>query len=440
MGLAPANRRSVATTTLTASISKLARMGLSLVTLPLLLGQFGSEGLGVWLVVISLQGLFGFVASGFCSSTTTAIARAQGAKDSSVLLSVYSSAFFLALSTSVLILTVGLIPISLVDWHEILNVGRGMEPSNVSALVVVVFVGIAFNFLASFPQSVLMGTGEGYAFYVSDLLGVLCSAAGLIVATALKQPIYVVAGAFLGLQLLVPFAGGLLWLTIRLRGGLRWSYVDADVCRRLMRQGTTLTLHQAAFSLASQSDLVLIGLLKGPSAGTAYGIAQRLFAIPFLVLGTLADAMWPMFARAHARGSHGWLARSFVALVASLGVLSATAAATILLTYSDITRAWLGSDMPKDLPLIAGAAVICVLQVVLHVCSVLLQSLERTKFIAVAMLAMAIINVPVSAFLVSRWGASGAVWGSVIAYTFCLAIPYSMILRTLLKSGRSRAL
>lgn len=409
--------------------SNASRMALSLVTLPALLSALGQEGLGVWLVALSFQGLFGFLASGFTSSTITATSRANVVGSDIDVSVVSATAFYVSLAASLIFFATGIAPVSLVNWHSLLRVGSSIRPEDISALMWVMLVTLSFNFVSECQRAIIVGRMEGYAYHALNLFGIVIAALGLLTAIALHEPIQIIAAAFLLPQSALPFLGGIVWLSRRAGGIYRWKSVNRQIARGLITEGWRLAINQAAFALASSSDLTLIGLIAGAAAGTPYGIAQRLFAVPHFALGTVSDALWPVFARADARGDIDWLSRFFPLLMCALTALVIPTAILVLWFYPEITTLWMRHNLPEDWLLVAGAAVMCVMQVLLHAMSVLLRAMRMTGFLAKTMIAMATFNVPLSAALIYWIGAAGSVWGSVIAYAFCLAIPQTIRLR-----------
>jgi O-antigen/teichoic acid export membrane protein len=252
----------------------------------------------------------------------------------------------------------------------------------------------------------------------------------------MELPIYMIGIVFLFPQQIVPFVGGFVWLQVKVGAFHKWQNTSMETTRHLVSAGTKLVIDRAAFSVAISSDLTLIGLIIGAAAGAPYGIAQRLFAIPNLILGPLSDALWPVFARADSNGDHLWLRRSFLKLIFVITVISILTVSGISIFYKSIVATWLGQVLETDWLLISGAAVLSVLHVMVHSFIMLLRSMEFSGFLARTMLAMAIVKVFFSVLLIYWIGISGAVWGSVIAYISCLLIPYSICLFRALPNTR----
>ena len=240
---------------------------------------------------------------------------------------------------------------------------------------------------------------------------------------------------------MVPFVGGLVWLLREDRNLLNIRNTSKSAFRKLAGEGGKLAVSQAAFSISNSSDMTLIAMFLGAASGAPYGIAQRLFSIPYLLIGTPADALWPVFARADANGQKYWLARSLLKLLSILTLSTAAVAGFLAYYYSSITHFWLGRSLDLNLSLIGGAATLCVLQIYVHITSIFLRSVELSGFLTKSMVLMALVNLPISVLLINYMGVAGAIWGSVISYSVCLLVPHSIrIWRVLYQSGRSSSI
>ncbi len=423
------------------------RLGVSFVTMPALLAYLGVETLGVWLIALSLLGLIGFLNMGMSGAVVTAIGRSVRASDHKATRQVAphsswpvntlaSSAMMIALLFSAIILLVILPIVLAVDWHRLFQLKATTSPTDITWLMAALTVCLAAGFAARLPKFILMGLMMGYSAHLIEIIGIVVAGAALIAAITLEQPLYVLAAAFiLGQHVTMAVLGS----AILIANGIRfWSIADANqaVMADLAREGSKLAVNQASFSVATQSDLLLIGAISGAADGTGYGVVQRLFALPVLMSGIINDALWPAVSRADAQGDHVWVRRVFLKTLVGLAIATAILASLLGVFVNDIIEVWLGQRLDVDWLLVSGMVAWALMVAITRTSGMLLRAKRKTTLLSTAMTAMMVANVAVSIALIHQIGAAGAIWGTVIAYAICVLLPYYYYVPQLLREAK----
>lgn len=418
--------------------SQLVRTLATLVTIPALLDYLGKDRFGLWMIALSVITMIGFAQGGLSSSLINLSARASGDEEQ------------LAQSSSSIALTsmifAGSIPLAAlfawgIPWTWLFDAKDVAQATEVRLLFFVLLLGFAFSFLANVPKFVLIGKMEGYAAHAIDMAASIVSAIALLIAVWQRQPLWVLAAAFSFGRFVPVLVLGSAYFQWRFRKPIfSRSRVSREKIRLQLGQGSMLTLNNAAHSLSIQSDLTLIGILATLAAAGDYALVQRIFSIPMLAVGFVNLALWPAFSSAEAKGEGRWVARTFIRglAVVLLAALAFTAVITPLIGW--ILELWLGGEHAPEPWLVWGMAAWSVLVVATATCGTLLKALGRLALLSRLNFAMMAVNLPASILLIPQIGAAGAIWGTVIAYTFCLAIPYVIVIpRILGQVGRGGA-
>ena len=151
--------------------------------------------------------------------------------------------------------------------------------------------------------------------------------------------------AYLGPQYAVQLLGGGFFLH---RAGIvfwRRRYFDRQLLMKVAQDCMQMSIYQAAYAVASQSDLLLIGLINGAGMATAYGIAQRLFSLVLMVAATVGYAQWPVFARADAANDMHWVKRVYYRTCFLGGISVVGVCALVNIFYGQLTHFWLHQDI-----------------------------------------------------------------------------------------------
>ena len=408
-----------------------ARPLVSLATLPPLLHQLGTEGLGLWMIVLSTMGMIGFLNGGLAGAVVTAIGRGTGSSGACTLDRLATSATYLAVVCGLGTVIAGLPLALLINWHSLLGLSGAIASPDVTLVMVALVLVLGVGFPAVVPKYVMLGRQHGYVAHLIDFIGVLTSATLLLIAIWFHQPIYILVIGFLLTQYVVVFIGGALYLWREKISYLAWANFDRAIFQDLSRDGSQLALYQASFSVSSQSDLILIGMIWGAAASAGYGIAQRLFSLPMMLAASLNYALWPAFAKADAEGRYDWVKRVYLKTLSSLLAATTLFVLTLAYSYQSIVTAWLGHAIKADPGLIVGMMCWVVVTVAVHTTEMVLRARGLAALLTKCMVAMMFINLPISIFLVNRIGPAGAIWGTVIGYIACLLLPYFLAIRTM---------
>ena len=234
--------------------------------------------------------------------------------------------------------------------------------------------------------------------------------------------------------------GPALWVMTRELGytphfrGARW----ADY-RILMHFSAYVALIQISVVLADKLDTTVLGFMldKGAAeqANSVYGVVSKPFAQLRQMGWMLAHMVMPAVASlAAARDERGLErvkydgSRLHIGVLAPLGLLAFVHAGPFLSLWMGQT---LGYDAGQEAPLMR-LFLVATLPLILSVPVQMSIGLNRIKVIAIAALAGALVNLPLSCYLTSKMGVAGVIWGTVLTTLFSnLLVPGIYVFRGL---------
>ncbi|WP_192361936.1 polysaccharide biosynthesis C-terminal domain-containing protein [Mesorhizobium mediterraneum] len=407
-------------------------------TFPSLLSYLGQERFGLWLLSLSLMGLLGFAFSGTAGATIIEVSRSiQDPSRKSIRLAATNSTAIALVFGSICAL-VGSIACWQFDLAQLFGLGPAIPRAEANSLFLALSILLGFGFPANVPKFVLIGMMLGQVAYCIELVGIAVAAAALLLAIHFKQPLDILAVAFLGPQYLLMLLGGGVKLYASGVPLFARAHFVRDKFFVMLREGWKLALGQASFAIASHTDLTLISVIIGAVAAAPYGVAQRVFGVPIMFLAMGNDALWPALARADANGESRWVRRAYLHTLVTMTLISSVAGIGIWLLYEPLTRLWLGRYVETSPLLLFGMAVYIVATMIVHTTATLLRSMGMTTFLTRALVAMMLLNIPMSIWLIHLIGAPGAIWGTVISYVVCLIIPFLTIVPRLLMDRKNQ--
>lgn len=414
----------VALTAVTGMMLQVSRPLASLFTIPFLLAELGSAGLGVWMIALSLMGLIDTLNSGLSIILVTRVGRARDTSSSEETSILSASATTIALLTAAILAAVCTPLILLIDWASLFSLEGSTSGINVEAMLLALTGVMALGFIASVPRQIMFGRLHGFIPHCLEIVAIFVGALGLIVGLYLDQPLWCLALLFLAPSPLFVFIGGLVYMHRHKITYFAPSNVRRDVFESLGRDSVKMVGYHAAYSVSSQTDTFLIGALVGAQASAIYGVAHRIFSLPMMLALAISQAQWPALARADAEGDYKRFDAGIDAMLRNLVILGAIASTTLFIFYSDILTLWLGRDMNTDLALLVGQAIWIPVAIMANAYDISLRARDQSGYLAKRMMFMAMVNLSLSFALVNAVGYAGAIWGTVIAYVVMIVIPY----------------
>lgn len=409
-----------------------AAKGIALVTtavsVPLTLGYLGSERFGVWMTLSALIALLGFTDLGIGNSLLNGVAHAAGRDDRILIRANVSSGIAMLLAVAV---GSGLLFAAIYDhvpWARLFNVGSGaaLDEAGPAAAVLVVCFLVAMP--AGALQQVRLGLQQGYVNSIFVGIGNIGGLALVVWAIQMRLGLPWLVLAMAGAPLLATLGNG-----FALMAGSPWLRptlhdVKFAVARSLLRVGLLFLVLQLAVAVAFTSNSIIIAAMIGPSAVADYAVVSRLFMIPTLLVGFALGPLWPAYREALSRGDVQWVHRTFRRSIRlSVSVAGLVSAALVVLGLP-VIAVWVGTSVQPSFGLVLAVGIWTTVSAVGTAVAMLLNGAQVMRFQVVIAVLMATANILLSAFLVSRIGVAGVVWGSIIAYTAITLIPVALYL------------
>ena len=381
--------------------------------------------LGVLVTLTAVSGILGFFDLGIGNAAITEFARLHSKGDEGAL----------RRSIAAVLCTLGLLGVLLVVGAVGMVLLLPMTAVN-RALVLFVLIS-ACAMPASLGARLALGQQNGRQ---NNLVMVVASAsvlAAAFISSVLHADLFVHVLIFIGLPVLANGMQTLLLLSGRLQP--LWSGVTICEIRRLVRLGLPFAGLALAGAAAYQSDALIVATVLGPAAAVGFGMLMRMFnGLTVLFMGGLQQ-MWASTAHALEAGDYHWVTKTFRRTFAVTMGLYVAADVALLLLAPWIVHLWSDEQASVSRLLVLVFIVWNTYSFAMSQCSMLLNGAGAVLGQAVLVLAMAVINVPLSIGLASAWGAAGPLAGSTISHVLIVGGPLALWTWRLLSRGRPAA-
>jgi O-antigen/teichoic acid export membrane protein len=415
-GLRAERDRRAVLTVLVGILARIASAVIGLLTIPLLLRHLGLERYGLWLTVAAGSSWLGLLQFGLAPSLLNRLASLSHASRGERARYV-SSAWWLGLAVAVVAAAGVLVLYQVAPWDVLFNVSKGPLADDARAIATAMWIGVAIGVPLSMPAAILRSRQEGYVANAWDIAASVLGLAALVVAVAVAADVGTTAIAVVAGNVVARIAMAR-WLFARHSRELRPRIADADLRTgvTLVRTGSAFTGLSVAALLISYTDVIIVTQLFGPAAAPTYAVPYSLFALFVSLELVVLDAVWPAYAESASKGDAVWLRRTH-RRVERLLVAAALAFAVALVALGQPVVEFITDGVVSPpTPLLAVLAVLAVVQSYQLAQGRLLTALGHVRINTLAAFLNALINVPLSVFLASRFGITGVAAGTLIGY------------------------
>ncbi len=370
---------------------RVAQLGATVVTMPLVLHALGVAGFGVWGAASSLAWLTGMLDLGLGSALVTLLPRVLAGEPGGE--------------------AAGLVAASLTGAAVLVAVFAG--PATVGPVLLAV-VALAVNVPLSVAGNVWFGLQKGFWAGIWELAQTGLTLTFLLLAVALHGGVLaMVAAVYAGLVL--ANAGSLahlFWSQPQVRPGGLAARNFAVVAR----QGGVLFAIMAAVSCTYGFDNLLALDWLGAAASARMTVALRLCTTAAGLVTVVTQPLWPAFVDAAAKGDARWAVNMLVWGTAAVAVAAGGGAVVMGLFGAPVLRWWLRTDIGVGPELLWWCGAWIFVLCVPRVAGLLFNAASILRVQLVAALVALPVAFGLKFLLAPAWGVAGILAGTVLTW------------------------
>jgi O-antigen/teichoic acid export membrane protein len=433
----PAGRRertlAVRRAFVTGAAGKVVTVILGLVSVGLLVRAVGASPYGLIATFTGAIGLLGFLDFGVGNGLIGKVGAAHARHDDDTL-GEHVAETMVLLSCTASLLIGATVAVAVMAPVAALPGGSTMPVGTLRAAVMLFGVCVAIAGPASVGSKVALGRQRGR----ENSFVAMSSALAMLVLIFTGQVFDAPFLYFFAVALLTPVLGNSVQ-TIALLSRITWfkwvRVVRARSVVQLLRNGVPFTVLVLSGAISYQSDMLVVSYGVGLTAAATFGLLTRIYSSLSTFMNAGSQQLWASTAHALEQGDTDWVARTLKkTLILGGGGFAATSAVLIFVTpaFLDV---WTGGRVETSSGLLVAFAVWYSYNYAMSLLSSVLNGAGRVKVQAVAAASMAIVNLPLSIYLVHVWGAAGPLWASCITHGLFVGAPTVTMIRRLLRSG-----
>jgi len=384
------------------------------ILIPLTIGYLNKGQYGIWLTIASLVTWMNTFDIGLSNGLRNKMAHslALGEKDSIV--KYISTTYAMLFLISFMIFSIFFIVGSFFNWNELLNIKNSIS-YNIWPIILIALGSFCVQFFLQPINSVLTATHQPFKSSLILLSGqVLTFVLTYLLTIFTKGSLFTLVFVVAGSPLFVFLIANIYYFNTELKPyAPKFSHIDFGSGRSLLSVGGVFFFIQMGAVVLYQTDNIVITRTLGPDEVTTFNVAYKYFSVISVIFGIIMNPYWSAFTDASAKNDWDWIKHS----IRKMRViwLYVAGVAMLLYLFSDIFyKAWLHNKVivPNILSLTMAIYVITVAWQSIYAYS--LNGIGKLRMQLIFVVTTAILNIPLSVFLIRRVGISGTVIANII--------------------------
>ncbi|MDD1508256.1 oligosaccharide flippase family protein [Pseudomonas sp. CNPSo 3701] len=395
---------------------KIGAVASSFLAVPIMLRYLGAEQFGVWSTMLTLLSWIMIFDLGIGSGLKNKIAQSVAIGDVKAAAGYISTAYILIGCFSVIMFVLFIALSFWLPWQAIFNT-RIFSESHLRLLVICLSFFVFLNFWLGLVNQIYHGLQRSSMVVLGQLISNFF---------ALIVVVFLYKFSNSSILFMVFSHGGALFFSNLLLTRFIFSAkrqlipsvrkFDFYKVKPLLALSLKFFVIQVSVLLIFMTDKILITQLLGPQYVMPYDVLFKLFSVFTVVHGLILAPLWPACADAYQKNDLDWIARSInyqlkfyflivvgVVVFAGLGPW--------------IVKVWIGEEFSVDRSLYFIFAVFIIVSIWNNIFGVVLGAINKVRLGAIHTFLSALINVPLSIFLVRFFdlGIAGVLCSTIIS-------------------------
>ena len=384
-------------------------------TIPLLLNYLEKEQYGVWVTIFSIVNIVFFVDAGIGNGLKTKLSEAISLKEFKLARTYISTAYIFISIIAFLLFIIGVIFIMNVNLQSLLN--TSLENEELKTVLLTILVMVVVSFVLSLFKSFYYATQQASKVELAMLIYQVIVLIGIFVLLQyFTRNLLFIALIYGSSNIIVGLIFSFLFFKKNKRIQPKISSFEKSKVKDLMGLSLAFFCIQLCMIIIFTTDNLIITNLIGPEEVATYDIVYKLFQVVITISIIAQDPFWALYTDAYQKKDYKWIKQTlnrlnllfllFFGLVVGLYFLS-----------EKIIFFWIQKDLNISKNLILFMSLFVLIRVYGIIFMNFLNSIGKVKLQVWLYLFGAIINIPLSIFLVEYFdlGSSGVILGTSIS-------------------------
>ena len=391
---------------------------LNFVLVPVLIFFLGKVEYGVWITVFSITNWIFTFDIGIGHGLRNKLTEALSLKDHDKASKIVSTSYFLISFFALTIFLIGVIIIVFSDFQSILNY-KGSTNSYLQSFILLSLFFTVLNFILSLYKKLYLAIHKSYIIELVNLifqiiyLVLILSWVYLDFSKSLINLI-IIYGV---INLIVSVAASIIFFKIKKKIPFSYKNFSLKEAKALFSLGGKFFIINISLLVILSTDNVIISNLLGPSHVTDYSIIQKVFQFLIVVFSIVLSSSWGLYSESIIKKDYKWIRENIRKMnFLFIGILII---GTLLYYFIEpILNIWIGKDivlLPRGLVFynMLYTFIFCFTNIYMF----FINAANKINIQMYLYVIGALINIPLSIYLVNKLGTST---GVIIATIICI--------------------
>lgn len=302
--------RRAALTTAVMITARISNILIGLITVPIILKYLGEDLFGIWAVLISIIGILSFYDFGIGVGLRNLLIECVGRDDNEKPRELISNALLVLVILAVLMIVLVYTIAPLFSWGSIIKCQNPASvPEILPALQAVVSMFALGLPIVQF-QNIASAYQRGYWGYLCFFIGRIVSFLFILWCVSAEQPLWILAGGYVGLPFFVTLVGWVIFLFVA--PSLRpWPLrPNWALIKKLFDIGFFVLIHHLSFAMINTSAIMLIANTINAASVIPYSVTNQLLGASNIITASLMLGVSVAVGEAWYRQEHGWIKKT----------------------------------------------------------------------------------------------------------------------------------
>lgn len=395
---------------------KSADISLSFLLVSIFLELLGSSQYGLWLTIISVIDWFSFFDVGLGHGLRNKYAHSLAEGEFCRAKAYISTAYCTLASILLIVLVTFFVCNTFLDWNKLFNAPSDI--GDISALVVIVFVGFVLRLLLKLVNSLFAAIQKTAIVDFTNFLTKSCIFILVVFCNSVfAYKINLLAIVYSFIPVLVLLLSTLYFFRKEAKGYFpSIRNIKRKVIPDLMNLGLKFFIIQVSMVVLFASDNIIISHLFGLSEVVPYQVAHKYFGIVLLVSQIFVAPIWSSVTEAYVVGDFRWI-KKLLKKYKKLWLWSLIVASVMYFVSDHVYLIWIGEEIKVNSSLSFFWALFVVLQSYNMIITNIINGIGKIKIQVYTAISSILINIPLSIFISKYlgFGTTGVVMATDIS-------------------------
>jgi O-antigen/teichoic acid export membrane protein len=398
-------------------------MALNFLLVPILIIYLDKVEYGVWVTVFSIVNwIFTFdigIGQGLRNKLTEALSLNDKVNASALI----STSYVLMAIFALVILIIGSIIIFSTNFQEVLNY-KSQENSFIQLFIFLSLVFTVINFILSLYKKLYLAIHKSYIIEMISSIFLSTYLISIFLLNRLDQPGNLISLIMIFglLNIAVSITATILFFKTNKYLEISLAAFNMQLAKSLFGLGSNFFLINISLLIILSTDNIIISNMLGPAYVTDYSVVQKLYQLLIVGFSVVLAASWGLYSEAIAKSDYVWIIGNLKKM--NFIFLAVFIVGLILFFNTDfILKLWL-KETPINLPegLVLGNLIYALMFCYVNIYFYFINATGKIKLQMYLYIIGAIVNIPLSIYLVGVFKSSTGVIISTIVCTLPLTI------------------